>query len=1014
MDAINDNKNRHDALGRVLGWIDCIVFGALVLCIVLLCVLTWWLTPARLSEIIDKQASKSLNADVRTGNVAFTFWSTFPHFCIVADSLHITSRTLDSISPDIRKKLPEDADFLISTGRIEGGINIAKLMKGEIWLRDVSVKSLHLNLVAVNDSVNNYNLVPSSGKSEIPYFRIDKLKFIDGGEVDYYSGLSRTSARISLGDASLMPRVSADDYHLKLRGRLFANTAGITLLKNFPFELDGDVRFKFKPFGIATKDYTVNFGSVKGRVGLDLDLGEDVRLNNFDYRLNDFSLDDLRMLLPSGARDVLKNFDADLRLEASARLTSPYNFSSGLFPSVEVDFLVPDGKVGYTFAGNERYEADNVGLAGRFVFNGAKPELSYLDITNLHIKGLGADINATARMTGLTSSPRIDIGMHGSGDFGEASASVAALRDMGLSGKADFDIVTAFNVAGSSIESTSLKADLHSSNISMTTGGYKVSLNGLKAHTQDSFKDILTLDSRLADVPLSLNFSVDGASVSDTDNHILCKVAGLNAKASFKDRKTSDLPVGLDIAMQGAQVNVDMSDFKASLRDVALDFGASRLAKPVSSPSFVAPSSWYADSESMRRINHSPEFVRISLPVNVKNLMARWKVALALKSGSGDIDIDNYMLNVSDLDLKASFDSISLHNTAIAHGSTRGDFNVGVTNLRQFLESPVPAPLYIKADINLDTVQINQLARDFTMSHPNSAVSRGDEEQMGAGIDTVAIILPRNIYTDIHATAMQTRYTNLHLYNLMADVSMADGRADVDTLHISSDFGQLGLNMVYDTSDLQDLRVNAGFRFYDVDVVGFFNNFQKLAAMWPQMKNLSGTLSIGLDARAHVFPNMFVNAPSLWADAHIEGIGLKLHQNDFIRHLAHMLLINQDGPIDINDIKFHAAIHSNLMEVFPTTFEVSKYRLVMMGLNNFNGDLYYHIGVEKWPLKIPFGVNIKGNYHHPVMKFGGKDWHDKNGTLITGGVQDHNSFNLVHKVRHYSGEFIHSAANYQE
>ncbi len=51
---------------------------------------------------------------------------------------------------------------------------------------------------------------------------------------------------------------------------------------------------------------------------------------------------------------------------------------------------------------------------------------------------------------------------------------------------------------------------------------------------------------------------------------------------------------------------------------------------------------------------------------------------------------------------------------------------------------------------------------------------------------------------------------------------------------------------------------------------------------------------------------------------------------------------------------------TTLLELEPFDFRFSNYGLRMQGLNNFNGDLYYHIGVERNPLHIPFGIIIEG------------------------------------------------------
>lgn len=1007
-------KQQKPLVWRIFNLVDYIVFSLVVIVVLLLCGITFWLNPRRLSEIIDEKASKELNADVSTSSVSFTFWSTFPHFCIVADSLHVRSRDLDNLPDSIRKSLPANPDFLLSASKVKGGINIAKLLKGEIWLRDVDVKGLNLNLVAVNDSLNNYTLLPPSAqKTHVPYFNIDCLEFTEGGQINYFSLLSNTKAHVSLSDASLMPQRQKNDYHLRFRGSLDAMSDGFNMLSDFPFELDGNIQFRFKPFGVSANDYAVNLGKIKGRMGMDLNMGDNTELRRFDYHLSNFSLNDLQMLLPTNAKTVLRRLHADLDIEAGARLTSPYDFSSGYFPSLEIDVKVPDGKLGYAFSDNEYYTVDKVELLGRFIFNGQHPDSSYIDIPSLRLKGLGADVTASGRITNLTQNPHISVKMGGTSDLDEASRRVAALNSYKLSGIARLGIGLIFDVIDSHIANPDLRVSVKSDRLGISIGGYDISVTDLESSSEEKYPAVLTRSSTASEIPLHLNLKARNAVVSDKNDSVAFKADELRASADLSRRLDGNIARNFNLSLAGADLKMKTRGFGAVLGGADIEFEASYLDRRIADADYQMPERWTEDKETMDRVGHSPEFVQFHVSDNLKRMIDRWKVKASLKSKTGKLNIDGYDLDADSLDIAASLDSINLNHISLAHGNTRGAMKADITNLRQFLTSTTPAPIFINADVSLDTVQINQLAYDFAMSHPDSPVSRGDKKEMGAGIDTLSILIPRNIMANVHATAMQTRYTNLHLYDLMTNVRVANGVANIDTLHITSDFGQATLNMLYDTSNLQDLKAAFGLKLSDVDVVSFFRNFNKLLVMWPEMKNLSGTINISLDGRVHVFPNMYINAPSLWANAVIEGKELKLHQNAFIRHLAHMLLINQEGPIDIKDIELHAAIHSNLLELFPTTFEVSKYKLEMMGLNNFNGDMFYHVGVEDWPLKIPFGVNIKGHYHHPVMRFGSKNWHDKNGAIITGGVQDTQSFNLVNASKHYGGEFIHSAAAYK-
>ena len=82
----------------------------------------------------------------------------------------------------------------------------------------------------------------------------------------------------------------------------------------------------------------------------------------------------------------------------------------------------------------------------------------------------------------------------------------------------------------------------------------------------------------------------------------------------------------------------------------------------------------------------------------------------------------------------------------------------------------------------------------------------------------------------------------------------------------------------------------------------------------------------------------------------------------------------------------------------------------MGGLNNFGGQLYYHIGVMDFPLHFPFGINIKGTFRHPQLRFGGAHWKDVKGTEIAAGIMDSNRINIVREAKHYIREFVHKAA----
>lgn len=1015
-------KNK-SVLNRVLRCIDFIVIGFILLTVLLLCALTWWLTPQRLSDIIDTKASTYLNADVSTGYVSFTLWSSFPHLRIQIDSIHVRSRNLDSLPRAVSKNLPDSADFLLSTGRASGGINLSRLLAGHIMLRDVKVDSLNLNLVAVSDSINNYDIVPPSGRRQIPYFHIDSLSFADGGTVRYRSLISDTKATVNLSGASLMPRKGADNYHLLFKGKVSAASGKLSLLHDFPFKLDGDLHLRFRPFGVSASDYQVALGSVNGKMGFDLDLGNQPTLTKFDYRLSDLSLSDLVSLLSFSSDPaqypILRRLEADMQLDASAKLTSPYDFASGFLPSLEVDFSIPDCHISYLFSDNERYTADNVGMTAKLVFDGRQPNASYIDVSDFYARGIGADVHVIARVSDLTDNPKFDIKANGSYNFTLASRLIKPIRALGISGTADFDVSMGFTLVGNQLHGSVANADVKAQSLALKYGGYNLIVHDLHASTGGSYADGLSQQALLNDIPLGVDVSVGDARFSSTLDTVSLAASSLSAHADIgryfasagKAKSKSVLRKGRTM-VRSRRVYANLNGFDTKLTNLAVSADASLLASPRKLPGNSHDAVWYADSADVRYIPHTPRFVTVALADKLKRLIASVSVNARLAFDNADFTLGRYPISVSKVSLAASNDSIILRNAHIRQDKSQGDLSAKADNIFQFLTSPVPSPIIVDANVRLDTLRVNHLARTYTDSHPESAIARGDKEAMAAGVDTVSILIPRNIRARINATAKQTRYINLRLNDLMTKIRIADGRAVVDTLHVGSDFGQATLKFVYDTSDIENLAMKAGLNIYDVDVVSFFQNFPKVLNMMPEMKNLSGTLSASVDGHVDIFPKMFVNVPSLWANAYVHGVNLKLRQNKFIRKVTRMLMIPDGGTLHIADILVHAGVHSNLLEVFPFTFEVSNYKLRLQGLNNFDGDLYYHIGVDRSPLKIPFGINIKGKYHHPILRFGDKEWKDKNGAIITGGVEDYDSLNLTRTFRRYFGEFIHTAAVY--
>ncbi len=1014
---------KHRSLAARIGIISAWTVGGLMaLIIILLAGATWWLTPTRLTEIVNREASRNLYANVNAHNIRFTLWSSWPHLRVEMDSMTVRSRIFDSLPSSLRSNLPADADFLASSGRFSGGINLLSLLRGEISLHDVEVGSLRLNLVTLNDSLSNFNIVPpDSVKSKIPRFTANRVRLLNPGSIAYRSVADSADARVAIRALSLdrtdNKKILApsggsrysDSYTLKILGNVDASVGDLSILRGFPFELGGNVALGFDPFRFATSEYKVNLGTLHGNVDMRMQVGGDSRLEAFSWHLDNFDLMRFLSYIPGFELSTVESIDAPVTVNATARLTSPWRLSSNALPSAEVDFNIVDGDMSYTMSNGRSYVVRHEGAGGRLIFDGVNPSASSFIIPPFRLTGEGMDVTVEAGLTELLGSPVVEASVEGNAMLRRLADAFPFLRPYSLTG----DLEAMAMLSGRIPPLSQLEKGSALAQSDMILNG-KIVLRDFAG--QFAGKKITASGK-------SLVIDVDGKSqggnlpdkilLSGAGEGLYVDIPSDKLKLSLKDIKMAG---EMDPSSSGGKISIGSSglsmvsgDDRINLSGINLDLSASRLSSPLKVKNYAVPSEWMADTASLAFAPHTPQFLKVNLPKEARDFMTRWKAGMHLKINSGNISTPSFPGDnrLKALDVKASFDSIVINSLRLRSRSSAMAMKGSVTNLRQFLNSSTPAPLYIDLDMAMDTVQINQLAGAFLKSKKGAKLNASPDRQES---DTVALLLPRNLVADIHATALETRYTNLHLYDLATGLQLRDGNLRVEHLRIGADFGHAFLNYDLNTSDIQRIRMRADMGLLDVNVVRFFENFHTLLLMMPQMKNLEGSISAEAKFSLLAFPNMYVNVPSLGADIRIQGDGLTVHQSPFIRHITRMLLIRESGPLHITDMDVHASIHDNLLELYPFTFSVDRYRLKMEGLNNFAGDLYYHIGVEKSPIPFPFGINIEGQFSHPKIRFGGSRWKIKKGEHITASVMEENRINILSEARKFLKEFLRKAA----
>ncbi len=995
------------------GWT---IAGLIVLIIVALWGATYWLTSDRITELTERYAGRYLNADVSMKRAKFTIWSTWPHFRLEIDSLSVVSRTLPD---DIRKELPAGSDSLLTLDRFSGGINVVKLIAGDIWLGDVDADGLWLNLVAYNDTVNNYNIVLSESESQfkMPYITVNSLNFRNLKKISYYSAATTADIEADITDASLK-RDSTDrnSYHMDMEGRFDAKVQNLELFRQFPFSLRGDAALHFKPFKARFENCKLTLANVTTSVNMSLDVGDEVSISAMRSQVSPFNVMQLLNYLPSAWLPDLNGITSDMVVEAAVRLTAPWTLTATTLPSFNVDFTVPSSSLTYRLADGRTFDLRNVNLEASLVFDGRDVDASYFSVPRFEVGGEGMKFDISGRLDGLTGSPSVEMQVKSEADCGRIAQFWPTLKGYDLQGSAKGDTKITFNMeslTGGAVRDVNLTGDFDFKNLSLNDKAGKLRVKNDAAH--------LKLKSRTQALS-GAAFAAADASVTAQFGNIGLTMPGVvidSKGTTVAGRLGSEDTISVQIGSK--TLSITEQGLKASLQGFKTALSAIRHARPE-----LAAAEYKVMPDTITTGPHTPEWLQLQAPQAWRNLISSWLLSGSVGADSGVLVTASYPapFNMGKLALDWTTDSVMLRRIGLETQATGLEMGGSVGNLERFLLMGGTEPLRLRFDMALDTVNINQLARTYetgkikdlmaadpglSEAQASKEVSTVKESDTLSRGDTTTLLLPRNIDADVRLTAAGTVYTNLNLYDLGTHIRLRDGAAEIDSLRISSSFGHAMLNVKMQTANPLAYGVNVGLWLEDIDLVKFFQKFQTVAKMWPQMTNLSGFLSAQANMDFRLFPTMDLNIPTLQARIGLEGTDLKVHQSHFIRHITRMLLIRTDKDIEIPTVKVHAQVHDNLLQLDPFLFVFNRYRLHMLGMNDFAGNLYYHIGVEKSPVPFKFGINIEGTYGRPKLRFGRYSY-DPDKAMQLNSIVKNDRINVVNEVKYYLRKFVRSAS----
>lgn len=932
-------------------------------------------------------ALKEVVADGKAeiGSVELTFFSSFPNFSLVMDSVVI----LDSSSV-----------ALLNLRKASLDVNpVAYLTKKAIIISDLTLNTPIINVNFDSTGISNIDIFKISTpdttatdttqtdiKELIKSIDVRKIGIIDGditiidgrnGSISSLKGLNFTlKGKLSEANANLMIALKAQSINIEVEER--------KLLSNFSFDINTNMRFNKDSLMLHTQNADVTIGNIK------LSTSGDIQIDTLEKRLIcdlNFGLatPSLHTLIGYIPQSVLKpdhRFSAEGNVELTGTIKGFYGDNT--IPTIEARTTIKGGQFKFD---KMQYGVQKLETDIALKIDGTNKSNSFIDVQNFEIASdAGVSVAMKGKITNIlgnyntqfdiTSKVNLDrvteifpladgIVVKGSNTTalkGKFTKRIIDNRDFGsiyLDGKSDFDHLL-ITIDGSKLADSTNNSYLY---VEMKNGSFNFGNNS----------KVAKITKGEANLAASINFSGVGFRDKDGVGVFLSNV-DLSAAAQVRKDSNSITPMVGELALgkidftitdtleahltsskatikiEPSQQNKTKAHIGLSLRTDSIDFNA--IHSKTNASLRVASLKLNIDSDS--------------------TISTKYSLNGDIGFGGFKAFSQHFPLDVS---MRAS--SISFRNSRIELRKTGvrvGDSNVILTgwienfigNILQTSTKDIKSNLTISSD-NIDLAQLYAASLKAASNSDTTKVVVKEQAKLADTTEAMQILLiPKNISSNLSLNVKKISFRELKVENIVGNMEVKNGAMTLQNF----DFFAAGakMNVAGTYHPLTDSLATAIFNLNAKKIVikELVNFIPAIDSIMPVLKSFDGTINFDMAARTDIDQNMSIALPSLESVMSLSGTDLVLMDGETFRQISKMLLFKNKEKNTIDSLGVNIVVHKGgVINVPPFEVEIDRYRAIVGGtqtldFKNFDINYAYNVSIIKSPLPIKAGVDIKG------------------------------------------------------
>jgi len=364
--------------------------------------------------------------------------------------------------------------------------------------------------------------------------------------------------------------------------------------------------------------------------------------------------------------------------------------------------------------------------------------------------------------------------------------------------------------------------------------------------------------------------------------------------------------------------------------------------------------------------------IRVDLGEDVAEFLRQWAPSAGITASGGFYASPRLPLRnrIKALDIQYNDDALDLNALQVTSGTSDVALTGKVTGIRRTLLGR--GHLYGDLALESDRLNLNEFLTALEVGKDNDYEALSEEDESFV-TDTLAgaehhrdstmtvFVIPANLDATLAVHARNVNYSDVEVSPLDARFKVARRCLQLTDTRLTTNMGDIALDAFYATRSKDDIQIGADLQLIDMSAESIIHMLPSVDDMMPALKSFKGNMGCRVSVTGQLDTMMNVIIPTVDGLVRITGRNLKVTDAGKLRTVTSLLFFKDKNIGDIEDLDVDAVIENSMVEIYPFTIGVDRYRIALMGVQGMDKSMRYNASIIRAPLlPIRFGVNIFG------------------------------------------------------